>query len=335
MGLVIGMDEAGYGPNLGPLVVTTTVWEVPGHPRETDFWTQFAEACCSCPEKGDQRLHIADSKQVYNPSRGLAALERSVLAALYLAQVPCGCFQDLWRSLTRGEKLPACPPRKHLTDGSADRPAACDHESEPWFADADVDLPHELHTERAAELAERWQTCCERSGLRLRAIRSDIVLTDRFNRLTRSADSKGVALSRISMQLLRSVWEPDGEEPTWIIADKHGGRNRYDDLLAEILDGAMVFRVEEGAERSLYRIGRTDVRFQTRAEEHFPVALASMVSKYVRELAMVLFNRFWSRHVPDLKPTKGYPTDAGRFRQDIAAVQQALGIPDNVLWRER
>ena len=29
MGILIGMDEAGYGPNLGSLVVAATAWEVP------------------------------------------------------------------------------------------------------------------------------------------------------------------------------------------------------------------------------------------------------------------------------------------------------------------
>ena len=29
MQYLLGTDEAGYGPNLGPLVVTATVWEVP------------------------------------------------------------------------------------------------------------------------------------------------------------------------------------------------------------------------------------------------------------------------------------------------------------------
>ena len=28
MTLVIGTDEAGYGPNLGPLVVAATAWQV-------------------------------------------------------------------------------------------------------------------------------------------------------------------------------------------------------------------------------------------------------------------------------------------------------------------
>ena len=29
MAYLIGTDEAGYGPNLGPLVISATVWEVP------------------------------------------------------------------------------------------------------------------------------------------------------------------------------------------------------------------------------------------------------------------------------------------------------------------
>ena len=29
MTYLIGTDEAGYGPNLGPLVISATVWQVP------------------------------------------------------------------------------------------------------------------------------------------------------------------------------------------------------------------------------------------------------------------------------------------------------------------
>src|SRR3954452_13849763 len=32
MGILIGMDEAGYGPHLGPLVIAATVWHVPDEP---------------------------------------------------------------------------------------------------------------------------------------------------------------------------------------------------------------------------------------------------------------------------------------------------------------
>jgi hypothetical protein len=60
-----------------------------------------------------------------------------------------------------------------------------------------------------------------------------------------------------------------------------------------------------------------------------------MACKYLRELSMYAFNEFWRRHVPELKPTAGYPDDARRFRRDIAAAQRKLGIADEVLWRKR
>jgi len=123
--------------------------------------------------------------------------------------------------------------------------------------------------------------------------------------------------------------------PVLIVADKHGGRNCYDRHLQEIADGAMIFRLREGRDESRYRIGSSELRFQAGGESHLPVALASIVSKYVRELSMELFNRFWAEHVPGVKPTKGYPVDARRFRVDIAEAQRRLNIPDTVLWRER
>jgi hypothetical protein len=70
-------------------------------------------------------------------------------------------------------------------------------------------------------------------------------------------------------------------------------------------------------------------------ERALPTALASMVSKYLRELSMHAFNAYWRRHLPDLRPTAGYPGDSRRFKTEIAGVQQELGIEDHLLWRER
>jgi hypothetical protein len=76
------------------------------------------------------------------------------------------------------------------------------------------------------------------------------------------------------------------------------------------------------------------VTFEPRADmSHFCVALASMVSKYLRELFMREFNHFWQQKVPGLKPTAGYPGDARRFWNDIAEVVRHLGLSEEVLWR--
>ena len=71
------------------------------------------------------------------------------------------------------------------------------------------------------------------------------------------------------------------------------------------------------------------------ARRFLPTALASMTAKYLRELSMRAFNEFWCAHVPDLRPTAGYPSDSRRFRQAIADKQRELRIDDHAIWRNR
>ena len=66
-----------------------------------------------------------------------------------------------------------------------------------------------------------------------------------------------------------------------------------------------------------------------------PAALASMASKYLRELAMRAVNHFWCGRLVGLRPTAGYPEDARRFKSEIAAIQAELGIDDRILWRAK
>ena len=70
----------------------------------------------------------------------------------------------------------------------------------------------------------------------------------------------------------------------------------------------------------------TKISFQTESETvHMPIALASMIAKYVRELAMIRFNTYWQAKMPELKPTAGYVTDARRWLDDAAdAVDRSL-----------
>ena len=323
MGIVIGMDEAGYGPNLGPLVITATVWQVPGDPREFDFWSTLADVVSQTrPKKCDQRLHVADSKQVHSSARGLRELERSIRPLLQVADAPLASFQRLAHWLIGLREADVVSSSLALSN-------------EPWFAEGDLELPTTLGDNETDAIREWLGEVCSAAGIRFVAARSEVVLTERFNEMTSRYDSKGVALSKTTFGLLGKVWDPDSDEPTLVIGDKHGGRNRYDDLIDELLDGQMIFRLRESREKSSYRVGASELHFQTGAEAHFPVAVASMICKYVRELAMEQFNAFWRRHLPDLKPTKGYPVDAKRFREEIADTQKRLGIPDDVLWRQR
>jgi hypothetical protein len=66
-----------------------------------------------------------------------------------------------------------------------------------------------------------------------------------------------------------------------------------------------------------------------------PVAIASMLSKYVREALMRRFNGYWQTLLPQLVPTAGYYNDGLRFLNDIAAKRAELGIVDGDLIRCR
>ena len=79
-----------------------------------------------------------------------------------------------------------------------------------------------------------------------------------------------------------------------------------------------------------------EIRFAVRAEKaHLPVALASMISKYVRELLMVLFNRYWAQRVPGVAPTAGYYVDGRRFYDQILPAVRQLGVDERMLYRTR
>src|SRR5262245_778085 len=79
---IIGIDEAGYGPNLGPFVMTAVACRVPPRLVGADLWDILRNAVRRAGEADDGRILIADSKLVYTPVRGLHGLETGVLATL-------------------------------------------------------------------------------------------------------------------------------------------------------------------------------------------------------------------------------------------------------------
>jgi len=77
MTVVIGTDEAGYGPNLGPLVIAATAWRIAAD--------DAAAATAITAAADDAGRPWVDSKLVYRGGAGLARLEECVLASLAVA----------------------------------------------------------------------------------------------------------------------------------------------------------------------------------------------------------------------------------------------------------
>jgi ribonuclease HII len=299
MAWVVGIDEAGYGPNLGPFLMSSVALRV------TD----------------DGRIPVDDSKALYGAASGLARLEAGVLSVLAPWLVhDGGALADLLGRLA--------------PDSLADVGGEC------WYR-GDTRLPVEAVVADAVTAAGRFAAACDGAGAVLGAVRSVVLCPGRFNALLDRWNTKSAVLVHGFTELLR--WNRQslgGEERIAVYVDKHGGRNTYAAMLQDAVGDGMVVAVQEGALRSHYRVlgvePEVTVTFQPRADaDHFTVALASMVSKYLRELCMGEFNRFWAGHVPGLAPTAGYPGDAARFLDAIRPALAKLGIVESVQWRRK
>lgn len=320
MAWLIGIDEAGYGPNLGPLVMTSVAWKVRDGHAGADLWQVLRSAVRRQADPDEDRIVVDDSKAVHGSGGGLAALELNVAAALmpWLLEPPISLAQYVER---------VCPSSRPALGG------------ERWYSGKTA-LPLALPDGIVAR-SERLRTAAEEAEIEPGPVRSVAVCAPRFNALLDEWTSKGAVLAVALKELLRGLCEElDDGEPFHIFVDKHGGRNTYAAMLQDALPDGMVVVRQEGALRSHYELlGASrpiQITFQPRADiEHFPVALASMASKYLRELCMLEFNRFWQEHVPGITPTAGYPNDAARFLNAIRPAMQKLGLDEPALWRRK
>ncbi|MDR0871618.1 MAG: hypothetical protein LBN39_12585 [Planctomycetaceae bacterium] len=296
---LIGTDEAGYGPNLGPLVISASVWE-----------TETEDLSALQTELTANNIRIGDSKKLYHGSGTLAALETGVLTVLQT-------LADLPKNLSE------------LRRTAADTDASDVPEQTP------IPIPQAVSQETVRQKSKILTAILNKHRVKLTALRSKIITADIFNKKVDTypaAGAKASLLSDTTLQLVKAVLPPSigGVK---CLCDKHGGRNRYFDLLTEHFPGDFFQIIEEKRERSVYRSKDKEFRFIAKGESQLPIGLSSMLSKYVRELAMLEFNAYWRQLIPGLKPTAGYPEDAKRFRADV---ETAPGAFDKErYWRKR
>lgn len=317
MTLVIGTDEAGYGPNLGPLVVAATSWRVAAGPEDAEAVLGDAVAAAG-RAAGTGRLW-GDSKEIYRAGDGMDALERGVFAGLLLAGDPP---PSGWPALERS--VGAISP----ANGGPG----------PWEALTSLALPTAATDADCQAAAAAAREPLASHAVSLCRIACRCIYPREFNALLERGLNKSDILSQATLDLAAALRATAGGEPAVVWCDRHGGRKRYGGLVSRHFDAPLVRPLEETAARSAYDVPAAEmaacrVEFCVGGESRPPVALASMTAKYVRELAMLAFNAFWSGRQPGLAPTAGYPTDAVRWRKDAAAAIARERIADDDLWR--
>jgi ribonuclease HII len=317
----LGTDEAGYGPNLGPLVISATLWEVPDGTSDDGLYKLLKKVVAAkLPDPGvnSRRVVLADSKVVYSTAVGLRRLELGALAALRAAGVRATNLRELLVEIA-GDVEP----------GDA---------ALPWQT-IGVAVPHVCTPAEIDEAADLLSAGFDAVGVRLKAVRTRAVFAGEFNALCDSHDNKSNVLTAETLRLVRLLLDRCEAGAVAVACDKHGGRNCYAAALQQHVYEGLLQVVREGRAESAYRFSEgprsVEIAFRVEGESRLAAALASMVSKYVRELAMQAFNEFWAAHVPELRRTAGYSTDAHRFRGDIAEAAGRLALDQRSWWRNR
>ncbi len=318
--ILIGIDEAGYGPTLGPLVVAGAVFRVPNEAIKDCLWKRMAGSICARPANSDHRLPIADSKKLFQRSAGLGRLERTALVMASVAGVPVETARRFLEFVA-----PGCYRS---------------FEESPWYEGFDRALPVDNDAHELALRGNAVKRNMAEQGVSYIGPICEILTARAFNRLVTNTRNKAVVSLGLVLRLVDRVAGDAGKEPVVALIDRQGGRTHYDGALRTAFTGSTLSIIREDEEGSAYELHDlvTPMRFEftvSGEEAHLPIALASVTAKYVRELLMSTFNAYWCARVPGLKPTAGYYTDAMRFLADLKPIIESEPDLRNMLVRQR
>ena len=302
---IVGVDENGLGPLLGPLVTTAVS-------VETARYSQKRHGAVG------RELGIDDSKNTAGFGR-MAVAEGLTLA---LMQSRCGAVcadvDQLFAALlldARDVLVRPCPETTRSQCWS--RPLAL-----PCFGGDAAEGALILH-----KLARR--------GVQVTHVRSALACTGVLNQRLASGQSRVEVDLELMERLVLDARSQAGEELAAICGMVGGIRNYLAKMRHFPLRGVAALKAPRPT-LAFEVNGVGKVQFEIDADaNHLPVALASMVGKYVRELWMARQNRFYLEHDASLEEVSGYHDPVTqRFIGATVLLRKTLGIVDDCFVRK-
>jgi ribonuclease HII len=301
MTILAGIDEAGYGPLLGPLVVSSAVFRVDEQNIKSDMWHLLNNSVSQTKKSLKGRFLITDSKKAYSRSSGIFNIRRTVIGFIKAMSADVDNVNDLV---------------KFLSSDSLER-----LKKYKYYANLEQELIKYDKDELSIAVKVLLRDL-KSSNIELVSLCSRCLDVGYYNNLVEVVKNKASVLFSEVCSLINDLIVKFPNEKIQIIVDRQGGRSHYRQALMDIFVGFEMTVLKEDERTSSYEMinDKTTVRihFTTKADDRFlPAALASMTSKYLREELVDAMNRYFISKCPDLQPTAGYWQDGTRFIADL------------------
>lgn len=322
--VILGIDEAGLGPILGPLTLGYAAFRLPAALSgdallKLDLWKALGLG--REPNERRHRPVVCDSKRLYTSGK-LKPLEEEVLGWCAIAGIDVADFNAFRAAL--------CP----FNHGNPD-----DYD---WYHQPPQPFPLLADAARMRLRAQPLIRAMQQAGIELAGLGVSPLFEGEFNRLLGRVKSKARAEFECISRIIGNFWREHTQLA--VIVDRQGGRTKYARSLAGEFPEARIKTLHESNKLSSYELEIAEVQghprmfiaFMEKGDgEHLPIALASMFAKYTRELFMHQFNQWWHQHDEALKPTAGYYSDGRRWLHETTALRQAIGIDEDRLVRRK
>ena len=301
-----GIDEAGYGPMLGPLVVGSTVFVFPirepssGAPK---MWEILESAVAKGLKGAKSRITVNDSKKLKLPNSNLRRqgakhplihLERGVLSFLH-----CLAGQGAERN---GNETGEVRSDRAFFDRILPSPRD-EVDDLRWYVGDAIELPVGNDRNMLRIASHSLEHSLQSHDIQIEQMSCRLLTEPRFNELTSRLKSKAAANFHLIGKHIAEIYDGYGQHHPRIIVDRQSGRMHYRELLHTLFPDAEIRITAEEESFSRYELAGNAERgmvitFVKGAEQkHLPVALASMLAKYTRELFMIRFNRFFRMYL--------------------------------------
>jgi hypothetical protein len=340
--LLIGIDEAGYGPKIGPLCHGYCAFRCPEQNEQAgqkdsappDLWALLHPSAMKFPAF-EGSIPVDDSKRIHTADRSLKALThgvRSFLDCLPPESKPA-ILDDLYSAL-----LSIIDRSRLEEDAWAAAKSETTEAPEPEKPVSKRSGKKNKLPEPPPENIPPLKDALANAEVSILSIGARAMSAKHYNSALKSGNKADVSWTVIVEQLESLLRLAQPGESVYISIDRQGGRKFYAGRMGNLFAGSMPWVESETPHQSVYKIehdGRTiRVAFLVNADGlHFPVALGSMAAKLTRELCMRRLNAYFKSHEPTLKPTAGYYGDASRFLRETKALRKKLGIDNEHLIR--